>query len=40
MKKRHGYFMQDDAATHMTNYHINVLDEVFGNKVISHRLWP
>jgi hypothetical protein len=39
-KKRHDYFMQDGATAHTATYSINVLNEVFDNRLISHRLWP
>jgi inhibitor of nuclear factor kappa-B kinase subunit alpha len=39
-RKRHGYFMQDGATAHTTTYSINVLNEVFENRVISRGLWP
>jgi hypothetical protein len=39
-KKGHGYFMQDGATAHTATYSINVLNEVFENRLISHRLWP
>jgi hypothetical protein len=35
-----GYFMQYDVTPHTTNYCINVLNEIFEDRLISHRLWP
>jgi hypothetical protein len=34
-KKRYGYFMQDGATAHTATYTINVLNEVFENRLIS-----
>jgi hypothetical protein len=39
-KKRHGYFMQDGATTHTATYSINVLNEVFEDRLMSPGLWP
>jgi hypothetical protein len=39
-KKIHGYFMQDGAIAHTAIYSINVLDEVFEDRLISRGLWP
>jgi hypothetical protein len=39
-KKTYGYFMQDGATAHTATYSINVLNEVFENRLISRRLWP
>jgi inhibitor of nuclear factor kappa-B kinase subunit alpha len=39
-KKRHGYFMQDGATAHTATYSINVLNEVFEDRLISCGLWP
>jgi hypothetical protein len=35
-----GYFMQDGATAHTATYPINVLNEVFENRLISRELWP
>jgi inhibitor of nuclear factor kappa-B kinase subunit alpha len=32
--------MQDGATAHTATYSINALNEVFENRLISHRLWP
>jgi hypothetical protein len=32
--------MQDGATAHTANYSINVLKEVFENRLISRGLWP
>lgn len=37
---KHFYFMQDGATGQTANYYINVLNEVFEDRLISHRLWP
>jgi hypothetical protein len=34
-KKRHGYFKQDGATAHTAIYSINVLNEVFENRLID-----
>jgi hypothetical protein len=39
-KKRHGYFMKYSATAHTGSYSINVLNEVFENRLISRGLWP
>jgi inhibitor of nuclear factor kappa-B kinase subunit alpha len=39
-KKKHGYFMQDSATAHTATYSIDVLSEVFEDRLISRRLWP
>jgi hypothetical protein len=36
----YGYFMQDGATTHTATYSINVLNEVFEDRPISHGSWP
>jgi hypothetical protein len=38
MKKRHCYFMQDGATAHTINYSVDVLNEVFEDKLIRYRL--
>jgi hypothetical protein len=38
-EKTYGYFMQVGATVHTANYSINVLNWVFENRLISHRLW-
>jgi hypothetical protein len=35
-----GYFVQDGATAHTATYSINVLNEVFENRLISRGLWP
>jgi hypothetical protein len=32
--------VQDGATAHKANYSINVLNEVFEDRLISCRLWP
>jgi inhibitor of nuclear factor kappa-B kinase subunit alpha len=32
--------MQDGATAHTATYSINVLNEVFENRLMSHGLWP
>jgi hypothetical protein len=39
-KKTYGYFMQYGATAHTGTYSINVLNEVFENRLISRGLWP
>jgi inhibitor of nuclear factor kappa-B kinase subunit alpha len=39
-EKTYGYFMQDGATAHTATYCINVLNEVFANRLISRGLWP
>jgi hypothetical protein len=39
-KKRHGYFMQDDATVPITNYVIDALNKVSEDGPVSHRIWP
>jgi hypothetical protein len=39
-EKTYGYFMQDGATGHTGNYSINVLNEVFEDRLISGGLWP
>jgi hypothetical protein len=39
-KKRHGYVMLGGVATYAVNCSINVLKEVFEDRLISRRLWP
>jgi hypothetical protein len=36
----YGYFMQDGATANTDTYSINVLNEVFENRLISRGLWP
>jgi hypothetical protein len=36
--KKHFHFMQDGATAYTANYY--VLNEVFEDRLISHRLWP
>jgi hypothetical protein len=36
----YGHFMQDNATAHTANNSMVALDEVFGERVISRRLWP
>jgi hypothetical protein len=38
--KRQGYFIQDGATAHTANYSINILNEVFEDRLISCRFWP
>jgi hypothetical protein len=38
-RKIDGYFMQDGAIAHTTNYAIDALNEVFTGRLINHRLW-
>jgi hypothetical protein len=35
-----GDFIQDGAIAHTANYSINVLNEMFEDRLISRRLWP
>jgi hypothetical protein len=37
-EKTYGYFMQDGATAHTATYSINVLNEVFEDRLISHGL--
>jgi hypothetical protein len=37
-KRRRDYFMQDGAIVHTTNGSINVLNKVFEDRLISHKL--
>jgi hypothetical protein len=39
-EEEYGYFMQDGATAHTDNFAINVLNKVFDNTLVSHRLWP
>jgi hypothetical protein len=39
-EETYGYFMQDGATAHTATYSINVLNEVFENRLISRGLWP
>jgi hypothetical protein len=39
-KKRHSYFMQAGATAPTATYSINVLNEVFEDRLVSHGLWP
>jgi inhibitor of nuclear factor kappa-B kinase subunit alpha len=39
-EKTYGYFMQDGATAHTVTYSINILNEVFEDRVISCGLWP
>jgi hypothetical protein len=32
--------MQDNATEHTTNWYMDVLDDVFGERVINRGLWP
>jgi hypothetical protein len=37
--RTYGYFMQDGATTHTAYYSINVLNELFRDRLKSNRLW-
>jgi hypothetical protein len=39
-EKTYGYFMQCGATAHTATYSINVLNEVFLNRLVSCGLWP
>jgi hypothetical protein len=39
-EKTYGYFMQDGATAHTANYSMNVLNELFEDRLISRGLWP
>jgi hypothetical protein len=39
-KKRHGYFMHDDATAPITNYVTDALNKVSEDRPVSHRNWP
>jgi hypothetical protein len=39
-EKTYDYFMQDGATANTVTYSINVLNEVFENRLISCGLWP
>jgi hypothetical protein len=36
----YGYFRQDGATAHTATYSINVLNEVFEDRLVSRGLWP
>lgn len=39
-EKLHRHFMQDNATAHTANNSMDAIDEIFGERVISRRLWP
>jgi hypothetical protein len=39
-EKAYSYFMQDGDTAHTATYSINVLNEVFEDRLISRGLWP
>jgi hypothetical protein len=34
------WFQQDDATAHTANNSMKLLNEIFGERVISRKLWP
>jgi hypothetical protein len=39
-EKMYGYFMQDNATAHTADFSMTVLEQVYGEWLIYHLLWP